>query len=131
MSQGCGNSECSCSTGIHDGLTFGRGRLDEYGYWEFPCPICARGWDAEVPQVREKIRNDLKAKNPNWTDQQLDSFLRSNHEWLFIEGWPFAHQDAAQLTAEFHQHYHQEDDLDREMQDMFPELYDYDPVEAE
>ena len=65
------------------------------------------------------------------TDQQLDSFLRSNHEWLFIEGWPFAHQDAAQLTAEFHQHYHQEDDLDREMQDMFPELYDYDPVEAE
>jgi hypothetical protein len=33
---------CSCSTGIHDGLTFGSGQLDDYGFWENPCWECAR-----------------------------------------------------------------------------------------
>ena len=126
MSQCCGNSECSCSTGIHDGLTFGRGRLDEYGYWDFPCAACAREWDAEVPQARENIRNDLQIENPTWTDQELDAFMRFNHQWLFIEGWPFARQDVAQLIAEFQQHAGQEDEQDREMQAMFPELYEVD-----
>jgi len=33
---------CSVSTGIHDGLTFGRGKLSDIGYWEYPCCQCAR-----------------------------------------------------------------------------------------
>lgn len=33
---------CSASSGIHGGLTFGRGDLDFNGYWEFPCELCAR-----------------------------------------------------------------------------------------
>ena len=33
---------CSVSTGIHDGLTFGKGDLDPHGFWEFPCFECAR-----------------------------------------------------------------------------------------
>lgn len=33
---------CSCSTGIHDGLTFGRGTLDDLGFWSRPCWECAR-----------------------------------------------------------------------------------------
>lgn len=38
---------CKCSTGIHEGLTFGSGELDYYGFWKYPCekavifsPIC-------------------------------------------------------------------------------------------
>lgn len=34
--------KCSVSTGIHDALTFGSGRLDDYGFWEKPCDECAR-----------------------------------------------------------------------------------------
>jgi len=53
MNKNCDN-HCSASTGIHEstigdgspehpyGLTFGSGVLDEYGYWENPCPTCAR-----------------------------------------------------------------------------------------
>lgn len=33
---------CDCSSGIHDELTFGRGKLDEWGFWEKPCLECAR-----------------------------------------------------------------------------------------
>lgn len=38
----CGNPDCHVSFGVHEGLTFGSGRLDAWGYWEHPCPVCAR-----------------------------------------------------------------------------------------
>ena len=34
--------KCGASTGIHEGLTFGFGKLDPYGYWEHGCSACAR-----------------------------------------------------------------------------------------
>lgn len=40
-SVGCGNPECSTSTGICGSITHGHGELDDYGYWEFPCFVCA------------------------------------------------------------------------------------------
>ena len=30
--QGCGNPDCSVSHGIHEGLTFGSGHLDKFGF---------------------------------------------------------------------------------------------------
>ena len=48
--RGCGRKECKVSTGIHDGLTFGSGELDEFGYWEFPCDKCARAWEKDCPE---------------------------------------------------------------------------------
>jgi hypothetical protein len=46
----CGNEDCSVSTGIHDGLTFGRGDLDDYGFWQIPCSPCARRHEREHPE---------------------------------------------------------------------------------
>lgn len=52
---GCGSTECCASTGIHDdggplsGMTFGKGRLDLNGYWEFPCAPCARAFERAEP----------------------------------------------------------------------------------
>lgn len=45
----CGDPRCGASTGIHEGLTFGRGRLDRHGFWEIPCRPCAAAWDAAHP----------------------------------------------------------------------------------
>lgn len=42
MERPCGNPECSVSTGIHEGLTFGSGHLDSWGFWSVPCQTCAR-----------------------------------------------------------------------------------------
>lgn len=39
--KGC-DPRCGCSTGIHDGWTYGSGELDGHGCWENPCPACAR-----------------------------------------------------------------------------------------
>lgn len=36
----CDDPECLVSTGIHEGTTFGKGKLDFNGFWEFPCAIC-------------------------------------------------------------------------------------------
>lgn len=41
---------CKVSMGIHNGLTFGSGRLDDHGYWEIPCADCARAYEAANPQ---------------------------------------------------------------------------------
>jgi hypothetical protein len=49
----CGNDECSVSTGIHEGLTFGSGRLTFSGFWESPCAPCARAYEAKHPNEGE------------------------------------------------------------------------------
>jgi len=51
----CGNSDCCVSTGIHEGLTFGRGELDDLGYWEIPCGICAREWEEKYLPTEEVL----------------------------------------------------------------------------
>lgn len=43
------HSKCGCSTGIHDGITFGQGELNFNGFWERPCGICARKYEKEHP----------------------------------------------------------------------------------
>lgn len=46
----CGNLDCSTSTSIDDvTLTFGRGNLDEHGYWEIPCGVCAEAYQKDFP----------------------------------------------------------------------------------
>lgn len=45
----CGNPNCGRSSGIHDGLTFGSGKLDEFGFWEKPCGVCAREYEKRHP----------------------------------------------------------------------------------
>lgn len=37
----CGNPACSVSIGICERLTFGSGYLDDHGYWDYACGICA------------------------------------------------------------------------------------------
>ncbi len=46
----CEHEDCKVSSGIHDGLTFGRGELDDNGYWEIPCEICARAYEERYPE---------------------------------------------------------------------------------
>lgn len=46
----CGNVGCSVSTAIDDvTLTFGLGDLDEWGYWEIPCVVCAEAFLKHSP----------------------------------------------------------------------------------
>lgn len=41
---------CLISTGIHDCLTFGTGKLDTNGFWEHPCGLCARAHEKQFPE---------------------------------------------------------------------------------
>lgn len=41
---------CHVSTGIHEALTFGTGMLDDNGFWEHPCPECAREHEKQFPE---------------------------------------------------------------------------------
>ncbi len=80
----CGNPKCSCSTGIHEGLTFGSGKLDSLGFWEFPCRICAADWDANVPDVIQKIINDSKFSSLD----DAQKYIREA-EWIQLAAWPY------------------------------------------
>lgn len=58
---GCGDPNCSMSTGIMGDLTFGKGALDENGaheeepdlngYWEYPCRPCEAAWLKKYPHL--------------------------------------------------------------------------------
>lgn len=45
------HSGCQYSTGICGSITAGRGKLDENGYFEFPCASCAR-----IANLEEHLR---------------------------------------------------------------------------
>lgn len=45
--------KCSVSTGIHDGLTFGTGKLSNNGFWSKPCYECARAYEKQFPNSGE------------------------------------------------------------------------------
>lgn len=55
---GLPHSACSFSTDIADGLSAGQGKLDGYGFFEIPCPVC-------VERVARKLaeRSQSQAKN--------------------------------------------------------------------
>ena len=69
----CGNLECCASSAIDDSITFGWGELDDHGYWEYGCAICARDFENTHPEygmcwpfsknsVRNKWLQDLLIK---------------------------------------------------------------------
>ncbi len=53
--QACGRNDCMVSTGICDRLTFGRGMEGDgfyYGYFDEPCPVCARAFLKDNPKYK-------------------------------------------------------------------------------
>lgn len=63
MKRPCGNRLCCTSTGIHDGLTYGSGQLDSYGFWSRPCRKCAVYYQKEGEEpnwpYKEEVVPDL------------------------------------------------------------------------
>uniref|UniRef100_A0A6M3JFC1 Uncharacterized protein n=1 Tax=viral metagenome TaxID=1070528 RepID=A0A6M3JFC1_9ZZZZ len=47
----CNNPECCASTNIADHESFGSGELDDYGFWEKPCSICARSYEKATGKI--------------------------------------------------------------------------------
>lgn len=49
----CGNPDCGTSTAVDDEtITFGRGILDDLGYWEIPCVPCAESFQKAMPKYK-------------------------------------------------------------------------------
>lgn len=44
------HTKCRFSTGIDEQLTAGQGKLDENGFWQFPCPDCEDRLNAQLCQ---------------------------------------------------------------------------------
>ncbi|HUI92398.1 MAG TPA: hypothetical protein VLX68_09155 [Chitinivibrionales bacterium] len=44
-----GHEKCCTSHGSHGNVAHGSGKLDDHGYWEFPCYECAREWERQFP----------------------------------------------------------------------------------
>ena len=60
--KGCGRKECGASSGFSEELTFGSGELDDWGYWEFPCRLCAESFERSNPDMAKKYGVWPKAK---------------------------------------------------------------------
>ena len=44
-----GHEGCKISTHIFDCLTFGSGKLEDNGCWEYGCEVCARAHEQQFP----------------------------------------------------------------------------------
>lgn len=98
-SQKCGNPECSTSTGIHGGLTFGSGVLDSHGYWEHPCRVCASAFDQNVPNIIKDLKKRLIDEGQN-DPEEIESYVNSQ-EWLCFLAWPPSDFDYEENTRFF------------------------------
>ena len=75
--RGCGDKNCMVSTGICGAITFGSGPLDDYGYWEEPCPACARQWEADHPGEFAWPRKRIL-----WFDHREYWAENFHHQWV-------------------------------------------------
>lgn len=82
----CGNADCGCSTGIHEGLTFGRGELNYNGFWSIPCRVCAVANDDSREETIQHFRD--KYFQLGFTKQQIDDTI-ADMEWLLLPAWPY------------------------------------------
>lgn len=66
----CGRRGCSVSTAISGHLTFGRGGLDEWGFWGEPCQECARRHEQEFPNMGKcwPFEHPSHADLPGWDE---------------------------------------------------------------
>lgn len=61
MSKLCGNPDCHASS-FEDIPTFGSGELDEYGFWDKPCSICARKYEKLTGEIAWPYAKDSHLK---------------------------------------------------------------------
>jgi hypothetical protein len=45
------DSDCCSSTTIAGEISFGTGELDDYGFWQFPCRLCAEAYELQTNKV--------------------------------------------------------------------------------
>ena len=108
----CGNDQCCCSTGIHEGNTYGHGRLDQFGYWQHPCRVCAAAADHRRPELlRELIRDHGPA--PKDDPHRWD--------WAALDAWPYVGLDVDAASAEVMARVVEEDEQWAEFDELFPE----------
>lgn len=58
----CGNPDCCCSSSYFGHVTFGSGALDDYGFWEKPCLICALDYKRRYPKEDVWPENEEQVK---------------------------------------------------------------------
>ena len=119
----CGNSKCGCSTGVHEGLTFGSGRLTSHGFWEYPCRPCAAASDLNQKTILDQIVEELRAKGK--TQAQIGAHLRWNCEWLTMPAWPYASSDIKELENDIQK----ELALDAKEDDEFDRIFAREQIE--
>lgn len=91
---GCKRLDCGTSTGICDSLTFGRGKLDNYGYWSEPCFECARAFELLHPEDAPCWPHvePPKRKCPSWTIHY--NRVNPGSRWIGT-GWEFFDEESA------------------------------------
>ena len=83
---GCGRPECSVSTGIHEGVTFGSGMLDPYGFWEKPCRECAVAWEKMYP-------HEAPCWPPDHFDVEKHLQQQAEEQEFWKKSYPFLYGD--------------------------------------
>ncbi len=65
---GCEDPECCCSSDMSGEMTFGKGELSYYGYWEFPCTVCDKAWyeSGRAAELRSILKHMHAREQLEW-----------------------------------------------------------------
>lgn len=75
-------SHCSFSTGIDGSITAGRGRLDDNGYWEFPCDECATRANYRINEQRKRDAELANLRTSLTAAQEAEQRARAERDEL-------------------------------------------------
>ena len=94
------HSACSFSSWLDGSMTAGTGKLDEYGYWEFPCAACIQAANRAVAAVAEAAKPAVRYRV---IDRDGDAWFTNRWgqaeicgKWHLDDATPFATRDEAE-----------------------------------
>ncbi len=64
----CGDKNCGTSTGMHGGLTHGKGELDDNGFWEIECEPCSKAEAARENAKSKRLTELLNNARPSFSE---------------------------------------------------------------
>ena len=112
----CGRPNCSSSTGIHGGMTFGTGELDQNGYWEFPCRACAIHFDENVEKYKQDIIDEQRKSGV--PEKEIKNFIQ-DMDYLQLAAHPYSDIDLVEYTKEFQRRSKEDEKQYNEFYDVF------------
>jgi len=102
MNRLSGHEDCGIAIGISNEPTFGKGILNDYGYWQFPCEKCAREWEKQNPNSGKAWPSSNEdAEHEKYKKRQRELYHKKREELIEDEVKEEIDEDDVEEISQF------------------------------